>query len=503
MVFLVVGCMAVSASAEVSAWFAPSASKVMRDAQPNAEAKSWDLASAKNEVEACQLVLLADKPTEGVVVSASEFRLADGSAALVPQLLKVEYVPNIVKETPYPDPLPPLTPLNLQPNQAQPVWISVKAPKDAKPGDYSATVTVKAGEQKIELPVRLHVWNFALPDTPSSATAFGLGEDQIAKHSGVAANSPESKKLYAAYYEMLLDHRISAYSIPVDLMSDEAAKYMNDPRMTAFQIPYPPEDEKLKALVEHLKKNNWYSKGFFYPIDEPKDKPAYEEISRISDRLHQCAPGYQWVVPFFCRPNWDRRLSALDLMTNRVNLWCPNSNYLEVDPKSREALAIRHRLGEKIWWYVCCGPGEPFNNLFVQMNAMSHRILFWQQKRENVEGLLYWAATWWPVEDPWTDMATLKDINAELRGDGSVFYPGKKVGVDGPVSSLRLELIRDGLEDFDYLTLADTWLGKEKSNEFVEKLAPDLKHYEKDPLVLEKVRRELGDLLEKSKPADQ
>ena len=44
-------------------------------------------------------------------------------------------------------------------------------------------------------------------------------------------------------------------------------------------------------------------------------------------------------------------------------------------------------------------------------------------------------------------------------GDGMLLYPGNKVGIDGPVGSLRLEVFRDGLEDFDYLALADQRLG--------------------------------------------
>lgn len=133
------------------------------------------------------------------------------------------------------------------------------------------------------------------------------------------------------------------------------------------------------------------------------------------------------------------------------------------------------------------------------MPALSHRVLFWQQKREKIEGLLYWETAWWNpanVKDPWTDMATVKEINKNLRGDGSLFYPGKQVGVDGPVSSQRLEMVRDGLEDFDYLTLADALLGKQATRDFVARIATDMTTWEHDPLVFEKVRRELGDALD-------
>jgi hypothetical protein len=42
-------------------------------------------------------------------------------------------------------------------------------------------------------------------------------------------------------------------------------------------------------------------------------------------------------------------------------------------------------------------------------------------------------------------MGTVEDINKDLRGDGSRFYPRKRMGGDGPVSFIRLEMIRDGL----------------------------------------------------------
>lgn len=58
---------------------------------------------------------------------------------------------------------------------------------------------------------------------------------------------------------------------------------------------------------------------------------------------------------------------------------------------------------------------------------------------------------WWGEKDgtplnPWDDMATVKFINPNLYGDGSLLYNG----TDGPVSSLRLETIRDGIDDFEY-----------------------------------------------------
>ena len=199
---------------DVSVWFAPSASKIMRDAAPLPSAQQWSLAAARNEVESCQLVLLSDSPLAGVTVSVSPLQHADGKSRLTPELFKVEYVPVKKERIPFPDPLPPLLgPLALQPHQAQPIWISVRVPKTAAPGVYHGTVKVAAGTWKKELPLSLSVWDFALPDTPACTTAFGLGPAHIAERHGVKPDSPEAQALHKKYYEFLLDHRISPQTL--------------------------------------------------------------------------------------------------------------------------------------------------------------------------------------------------------------------------------------------------------------------------------------------------
>jgi hypothetical protein len=39
------------------------------------------------------------------------------------------------------------------------------------------------------------------------------------------------------------------------------------------------------------------------------------------------------------------------------------------------------------------------------------------------------------------------------NGDGFLAYPGKPIGHDGPLTSVRLEQARDGVEDYEYLWL--------------------------------------------------
>jgi hypothetical protein len=512
------------ASAEsVSTWFAPSTSKIMRDAKPGeSPPQAWDLAAAKNEVESCQLVLVSHQPIKGVTVSLS-FSGEDGKqGGLKPALFKVEYVPIKKEKIPYPDPLPPLTcPFDLQSGQTQPVWISIRVPKDAAPGMHRGTINVAAGSWSKQFPLNVQVWDFALPDTPACTTAFGYSPLQIADWHGLKPGSAEGLALSRKYYEFLLDHRLSPHDIPGDLMSDEAVKFLNDPRMTSFRIPHEGKsDAELKTLVQRLQNGGWFAKGYFYVVDEPVTKEAYDQFAAASERLRRIEPRYRIVAPFWSNPDFIRRtvpasfqdngncpqvapgfgdkLTAAEMMVGKVNIWCPHLLYVNSEPDFRNFLKLRLNAGETLWWYVCNNPRDPYNNLLIDQSAMAHRTLLWQQKREGFQGLLYWSTTYWDrkaINDPWQNMDTL---GTGYFGDGSLLYPGRKVGIDGPVGSLRLETLRNGLEDFDYLTLADRRLGPAATGDFVARITQSLTDYERNPIILEKVRRELGAALEKA-----
>jgi hypothetical protein len=69
-----------------------------------------------------------------------------------------------------------------------PVWITVKVPKDAKPGVYTGTLKIEAqGETPVSVPIRLEVADFALPAPQDNRTWVELIEvpDTLALEYGV------------------------------------------------------------------------------------------------------------------------------------------------------------------------------------------------------------------------------------------------------------------------------------------------------------------------------
>jgi len=59
---------------------------------------------------------------------------------------------------------------------------------------------------------------------------------------------------------------------------------------------------------------------------------------------------------------------------------------------------------------------------------------------------LYWSVNWWLKVDPFENA---NNTRWKQNGNGLLFYPGK----EGPIASLRLEIFRDGMEDYEYIQL--------------------------------------------------
>ncbi len=497
------------------------ATRKVRKVQLIGEDKSISFSLAKGEREACQLVLRADEVKNNLVWEMTPFKNKNGNV-LESQVFKEAYIkvnmPGSVvhytnKITPQymPDALMPfeggqfsLTDVNGN----QPFYIQVTSTPDTSPGEYKAVVTIKDSDKlKIEFEITARVWNFTLPETPTCETSFGLWGALIAEKHGVPADSEKANELYKKYYEYLLSRKISATGIPVDILSEEAEAYLNDPRMTSFCLPYFDDDEALQRYYNRVLSNpEWAAKAYYYPIDEPDSAEDYRDYISITDRLANLCPGYNMVTPFYVYKLYDENtwFNALQMQRGRSNIVCGQSNHYDYIstrklPSTngfREKLEERVQDGDKIWWYVCCNPRPNYCNFFISNEGIETRLLFWQQKQRNVEGLLYWLTNFWiRVDDVWSDPYTLAP-EMDVPGDGSLFYNGNKIGIDGPVSSFRLETISDGIDDFEYLTIAEKLFGRNYIDKLMAKLSTRLKEYTFSDSLLMQVRETIGNDIE-------
>ncbi len=144
----------------------------------------------------------------------------------------------------------------------------------------------------------------------------------------------------------------------------------------------------------------------------------------------------------------------LDLETADY-VYCPYFSTLDASSQ-RE----KYRLSEDndLWWYGCCSPDYPYPTYHMDDTLLSARLESWMKADYNIQGNLYWATDYWYYQQSSTDKSGyLEDYydypirSTNTAGEGFLLYPGKQYGIDGPLPSLRLEAIRDGLEEYEIM----------------------------------------------------
>lgn len=478
---------------------------------------------AKNEIEFTQFYLTSETTRSDLKVTATDFVSLKGD--YMPSELLSEYYFKVNdaasgKEVYYADALVPSSvyDFKLAAGENQGFVIKAKASADTPAGLYRSKISVMSGDKVIKrADVYAQVWDFALSDDTACATAFGLSRYNIyTYHKQYEA---DDGVLYRAYYDFLLENRLSAYYLPYSVLDDKADEYMSNPRVTSFMIDgrdHPNAspsgdmtDDDLKAAYAKLSKNeDWMKKGYFYYVDEPYNSTMVSEIAQSAARLKKFFPDYRLTVPYF-NAKIDGRDLGETMREAGVNLWSPISDFWTHSDStvpgaikrfsaadearygtSEERFAGYVEKGDELWWYVCIGPQYPYANFFSTYQGTMSRVLFWQQYMYNIDGLLYWAVNDWQNGAEWRTMNT-----GFAYGDGRLIYCGEKYGIRGPISSIRLELVRDGIEDFQYLRMAEERFGREKVDEILSRVTTGILNYSTDPDVLRAARDELGRML--------
>jgi len=492
-------------------WVAGSFTRVFQDDLPPAKlSRSVSVDLARGEWESFQVCLRTSRPLTGVKVAVADLRSKTPSA-MRPTLewFRVGYVwveqPQAHPFAPrssatwWPDPLLPPSEFSTSAGEAQPLWFTVHAPADASPGRYTGKITVTAeGTPPVTVPLTLTVHPAQVPSQGYMKTAFALMDWHLKKVYGKI-----DKPLRRAYTDYLLAHRLNPDDIsrtdPPDL---DELDYANTRGLNAFNIlnvvpepkgsgwvcwspaaDYTPEFKerflaRLDAIVPELEKRGLIDKAYIYGFDErgpeyiPIIRDLFTEIKRRYPRVHTCST---------CWPP-----SGTDPLSLGIDWYVPlSSSY------SPELAATVRKSGGEMWWYICLGPNYPYANWLLENPLIEARLIFWQAHSYGVEGFLYWGLNIWerknndkPIPSTagpridWS-VTTGGDYNW-LNGDGVLLYPGES----GPIGSIRMESIRDGLEDTKLLRLYEKRFGHAATRKLIEPLTTDRTHYTRDAHVL-------------------
>jgi hypothetical protein len=496
-------------------WWCEAAHKVPRQRPLPADcSEAVQLSAAKNDCEAAQIVVTPSEPLRGLTAKASAMSGPHG--ATIPadrvEVLRVYYhfVDHPTDRTGlrdfWPDALPPLRkPLDIPAGQNQPLWVLVRVPTDAAAGDYSGTVALRADGFSADVPVRLHVWNYALPERNHLETAFGLSVGMIWRYHQLKTED-DKRRVFDMYMENFRQHRISPYDpVPLDPFRVKFLPKANPPcaeidfsafdpameraikkfHVTTFRLPIQgmgggtfesrtepriagfgedtPEYQgmfasEVRQIEDHLRRKNWLQMAYIYWFDEPEPKD-YAFVRKGMERLKKYAPGLRCMLTE--EPG--------ETLAGPIDIWCPVShNY------NHHMANECRKHGDILWWYVCCGPKAPFTTLFIDHPAVELRTWLWQTWQRGIVGNLVWESNYWtartaqpqnPYEDPmgYVSTSTPEDRRYWGNGDGRFLYPPESAAVPGksgpgpviepPVSSIRWEMLREGIEDYESLWL--------------------------------------------------
>ncbi|MFW6060305.1 MAG: DUF4091 domain-containing protein [Phycisphaeraceae bacterium] len=374
----------------------------------------------------------------------------------------------------WPDPLLEVEHVALTPGDYQPIWIDVHAPRDSQVGEAAfdieiiestdddqprvlATSTLTVERLPGELPEQWHLekmlsfsQRLASEGWPPHKTQITYGDrwDEVADQ----------------FYDLLLDYRIGlgslyepldAYSDDVLLRAEEAGQNMfftsagrvrNDGEGNYFL------GEKDKRTINHalgpvadkMESLGLLDKTYFYSFDE--HWPWTFSVAReVFERAKQ--RGLTTISTLH-----DETYGTDSILGDVLDI------YVDGHVQYDTALARKARAeGRKVWWYST----SDFN---IETDVFYQRHRLWRTMAVEADGYLIWAMNRWVGNDAFIGKQVRTDWNPYLDGatpssSAMMIYPGEH----GPVSSLRLENFRTGVQDYDLL--AETALRRKQPDE--------------------------------------
>ena len=433
-------------------------------------------------------------------------------------------------------------PFTLRSGRNQPLWIEVFVPLTAHRGKYSGEARVSvSGIVRFSVPVKLTVWAFALPSTSTLKSSFGLnGTTVLKKHRGQYTSDEDLYALTRLYTKAALLHRLSIHSgsgvppkhsykagqMQIDWGPYDAeirpfldgtvitpGEPLQGAKATSVDLRSPAifetDDQQMawwRAWSAHFEEAGWRDRLFLYLWDEPAatDYPKVLQRGRTAVRADAAIRNLV-TVPF------TKKLNEV------VRIWVPLVNCLIVKPGFDDFCELTPPLdaysgetveGRNLWFYQSCAShgcnivgGQYFAgwpSYVIDTSGPANRVMQWIAWKFRIGGELYYSMNeaYSHNDDPWTNVLLFGG-----NGDGTLFYPGRPDHIGGhadiPIESIRLKLIREGMEDYEYLALLAKLGGRKAAERFADRIVQQPYSWEARPLPFLAVRQEIGEALDR------
>ncbi|MBP5256305.1 MAG: DUF4091 domain-containing protein [Clostridia bacterium] len=527
------------APATVTGWFDYGTALYLRDKFTPGTKQKISFQMAKNEKEGFEYVVVSDGDVDGLRCEVSP--LSDGNGHALNGTVYVAWQINVRrpdlshKKGYTPDPLLEQDnpyqggSFDLKSGRAKTLYVQYATDINTAPGTYTGVLEIKRGGQTllsgdVSVTVRdvyydekteskdLFQYGYSKYDPgfggPGPDSAPNMDTGHYNQFAGVETDVAAVCNLLQQYADFMLDNRLSPWHLPLkdELLDDPAlvSKYMDNPRQTLVVLNNSDTFDEQKKVIEE---KGWADKICAYCGDEPVNEQMFNNFrnialstgSRLGTTKFLCAFGVMYVQELLAfDPPIIERLGEF------TTLHCPDVYTAFGHQPTRDYMyKLRRERGDTLLWYDA-GPayGDYVNrpHILTCQSGLEKRIIYWQQYLLDFDGFLYFHTTKWNMYlDFWArdyeDAETpLLKPTEPYEGGGVLMYWDPVTGA--PVGSLSLESIRDGIEDFQLMKMAERAVGRAAVLEYVNKVTTGHTEFTSDGDVLEQARAALFDIVE-------
>jgi len=440
-------------------------------------------------------------------------------------------------QDPYGSTATPGAPFDVPSGENQPVWADIYVPMDTPTGRYTGTITVKEGTATLgTIVLVVVVWDFEIPVERHLKNIYDFVGDieQLYNMAFGVKNIPDV--LMENHYQALADRRLGTALIHKRPTYDDQTGFnwtemeplynrlINQYHFPVLSMPSIYYDEKKEEGGEV-----WWEEQ--YAIRAPNGMPyAAADFTEGSDFVMKATRYYQRLYDDFITSGWTgKHFARLDDESGhvsdepynigqegyrRVKLWSeilhsanlnirfliagdsliPSASYDDIkgyvdiwdmylDDIQLNATAYQDHLAsnpdEELWMV----PNAYAD--FIDYPAIYPRTLGWFAYKYGVTGIELWSVLAWldtkeEYYDPWKVTSTTDSPYG--LGGGGLFYPGynienRGINIQGPVTSIRMELNREAMEDYEYLYLLEQQIGSSYGKSLADKIIPSQLFY--------------------------
>lgn len=511
------------------------------------DGKKITLYAARGEYISFQLVLTnnTDTTLKGIMVDMEPFKNEDAQIAIDPELF-LEWSVEVKTPTTgypkaslgvgwYPDALIPydliqadsskvkgrwtyaleLPDFNnrIDDQKSMLIWVDQYIPfdsSDAKAGGYTSSISITIDGEKKEIPIVLHIWDFAIPNENKLKASI---------HHGILSRKSDADAL--EIYQILKRNRIG-------IMDPTYRPTVKNSENGKFEIDWTSFDAKLKKYFtgKAFTKEMGYDYGpgygepivaFILPFDvygkhgdhgwpdvgkpdverEPANKAKYiKAIKTFRTHLQPMIDPDKTDLTIYLNgldesywpEAWNRMAyygdlfkqyypeghfridggygeEAMGIVQNSIQAWA--SHTLNYEP---ELMRKYQKMGIEDWIYGPMLYESKVNawvgsSTFIDLPLINDRAISWATWKYHAYSWITWGATaGWKAA--WYDPETWKDTYKHgsdtdagytfkiTNGNGQVLYsPGIVPNVDRVCPSIRLKMMRDGVQEYEYMRL--------------------------------------------------